>query len=43
MPEPDKMAAACLRRSKDGPKQVSIRRQRDLCLAVAALHGYEIP
>jgi DNA invertase Pin-like site-specific DNA recombinase len=25
------------------PKQVSIGRQRDFCLAAAALHGYEIP
>ena len=31
-----------LRRSKDDPRQLSISRQRDLCLAAAKTHGYEI-
>jgi hypothetical protein len=43
VPEPHKVAAAYLRCSNDDPKQVSIGRQRDFCLAAAALHGYEIP
>jgi DNA invertase Pin-like site-specific DNA recombinase len=42
MPEPQKVAAAYLRRSKDDPRLISIGRQRDMCLAPAKAHGYEI-
>lgn len=43
MPDQPKLAALYARRSKDDPKQISIGRQKETCLAAAELHGYEIP